>query len=69
MPFRPPVKNTKTLFSLGMFSLAASAGLPRLLPHGHPDLADGLMGLFLGLAIGTIFMAIMLKARGRSSCA
>ena len=69
MIFRNRLKNPQPLFFLAMLCIVLSNLLPRFLQthvHAGENWTDGLRGLFLGLAIGLLFLAAKLKVRQRS---
>ena len=61
------MRNPRTTFRLAMASLLVMLVWPRLVdPYVKmgSDWSDGLRGLFLGVAIGLLFISMRLKARG-----
>ena len=54
------------MIRVGMFSLVVGALSLRLLPrvpHMNPDLADGVAGLFYGIAIAAMLVGIRARSR------
>lgn len=69
MLLRRHTKNPRLLVQVGLFSLAAGA---LTLHHGTrmglpPEIAAGLGGLFYGIAIPSMLMAIYVQCRGRGN--
>ena len=60
MYLHPSLKNPNTLMRIGLFAIVAGALSLRLHAwlHVNPELADGISGLFYGIAIATLLLTV-----------
>ena len=52
----PAAKKTFQLANLALLTFFLLAVPARLYPHFHPDLMDGVRGLFLGVTLGLLIL-------------
>ena len=70
MYLRKYTRNTTTMMRVGMLFLIMGMLSIRFLPRTHMvrvDFADGVTGVFYGLAIGSLIVSIRTRSRGRTS--